>query len=207
MLNLKTFALFVFSSTVMALPSTENIISGTAQFDRNGSDLSVQQVSDFLHVQYESFDISEHESVQFLQPSTQSIVVNQVLNSDPTQIAGQLSANGQMFVLAPGGLIIHQGATVEATSFFASTLGVESVSEQSIQLHGISSAAGIHNAGNILIDGGGHLQLLSNSIVNDGAIENNMGDVALTVASQALVRFSGDLFGIEVEASALESHR
>jgi filamentous hemagglutinin family protein len=201
--QLKILICVFFSIDTFALPVAENVISGNGRFDRNSTELNVHQNSDFLHIQYESFDISATESVNFSQPSSMSIVINEVLNADPTQIAGQLSANGQLFLLAPGGLVIHDGATIEATSFFASTLGVESVSAQQIQLLAGNSQSSLKNNGTISVQGGGYLELLSNTIINNGTIENQAGGVALTVAGNALVRFSNDFFALEVEQAAL----
>jgi filamentous hemagglutinin family protein len=201
--RLKILICVFVSIDTFALPLAENVISGNGQFDRNSTQLNVQQNSDFLHIQYESFDISATESVNFLQPNSMSIVINEVLNSDPTQLAGQLSANGQLFLLAPGGLVIHDGATIEATSFFASTLGIESVSAQQIQLLAGNSQSSLTNNGTISVEGGGYLELLSNTIINNGTIENKAGDVALTIANNALVRFSDDFFALEVEQAAL----
>lgn len=188
---------------IQALPVSETIISGQAQFDQSAQELNVLQHSDFLHVQYDTFDIASDERVTFTQPNSQSIVINQVLNADPTQIAGQLSANGQLFLLSPGGLVIHQGATIEATSFFASTLQPESINENGIQFSGSSNQVGIFNQGVIDINGGGQLQLLSNAIINHGDIKNGQGDTSLSVADGALVKFSNDLFAIEVDQAAL----
>ena len=149
-------------SYCFSLPTNEVIIAGTAQFQHQENALNVIQSSDFLHTQYDTFDIANHESVTFQQPNINSVVINQVLNSDPTSIAGQLSANGQLFILAPGGLIIHDGASVEAASFFSSTLAVDKVTNSDIQLSASHSSHGIINNGNISINGGGSLQLLSN---------------------------------------------
>jgi filamentous hemagglutinin family protein len=203
LLQFKIFICVFFSIDIFALPVAENVISGNGQFDRNSTELNVHQNSDFLHIQFESFDISATESVNFLQPNSMSIVINEVLNSDPTQIAGQLSASGQLFLLAPGGLVIHDGATIEATSFFASTLGVESVSAQQIQLLAGNGQSSLKNNGTISVEGGGYLELLSNTIINNGTIENQAGDTALTVAGNALVRFSNDFFALEIEQTAL----
>ncbi len=202
--KLQLLFLMALAFNVTALPSLEHVISGQAGFDRQGNRFNISQESQFLHVQYDSFDIAAHESVSFQQPNIHSVVVNQVLSSDPTQIAGQLSANGQLFVLAPGGLVIHDGATIEAASFFASTLGVDNVSINEIGLSAGGASQGLLNNGHIKIEGGGYLHLLAPRIVNDGIIENKAGDVALTVADSALVRFENDVFAIEVRQAALD---
>ncbi len=200
--TLSCFYMIFICAPSAALPQLESIVEGVAVFERADSTLQVSQESQFLHVQYESFDIGVHEKVSFLQPNKNAIAVNQVLNSDPTQIFGQLSANGQLFILAPGGLVIHDGATIEAASFFASTLAVDNIKQDEARFS--SSQTGITNNGKILIEGGGYLQLLSNTIVNTGTLNNNNGGVGLTTSNGALIRFSGDIFAVEVTESALD---
>ena len=202
--HISIISLLLMHSYCFSLPTNEVIIAGDAQFQHQENALNVIQSSDFLHTQYDTFDIANHESVTFQQPNINSVVINQVLNSDPTSIAGQLSANGQLFILAPGGLIIHDGASVEAASFFSSTLAVDKVTNSDIQLSASHSSHGIINNGNISINGGGSLQLLSNKIINNGTIENKNGDVKLAVSDSALVRFSGDMFAMELDEFALD---
>lgn len=200
---LTLISIFMMHTQSVALPTNEVVISGNAEFQHQQDALNVIQTSDFLHTQFDSFDIASDESVHFQQQSMQSIAINQVLNADPTHIAGQLSANGQLFILAPGGLVIHDGASIEAASFFTSTLKAGSINANEIHLSQSDSAHGIINNGNISIQGGGSLQLLSNQIINNGNLSNANGDTHLNVANRALVRFSGELFAVEVDESVL----
>jgi len=200
---LTLISIFMMHTQSVALPTNEVVISGNAEFQHQQDSLHVIQSSDFLHTQFDSFDIANNESVHFQQQSMQSVAINQVLNADPTHIAGQLSANGQLFILAPGGLVIHDGASIEAASFFTSTLKADSINANEIHLSQSDSAHGIINNGNISIQGGGSLQLLSNKIINNGSIGNANGDTHLSIANRALVRFSGELFAVEVDESVL----
>ncbi len=187
-----------------ALPVPANIIQGDAQLQIDGQQLDIIQASDFLHLQFDGFNIGSNERVTFHQPSVSSIAISEVLSRDPTQIAGQLSANGQLFILAPGGLIIHKGASIEAVSFFASTLQASSIGESGIQFSSGGSQRGIENYGAINIEGGGFLQLLSARISNYGDIENQQGQVGFNVAESAMVRFNGELIAIELQQAALD---
>ncbi len=187
-----------------ALPVVGNIVQGDAQLNMGVEQLDIVQHSDFLHVQFDEFNIGGSERVNFQQPGTSAIAISEVLSSDPTQIAGQLSANGQLFILAPGGLVIHEGASIEAASLFASTLKASSVAEGGIQLTSAGSSAGIENYGAINIHGGGFLQLLSTRISNFGDIENHQGQVGFNVGESAMVRFNGELIAIELQQAALD---
>ncbi len=169
-----------------ALPVAGNVVQGDAQLNMGVEQLDIVQHSDFLHLQFDEFNIGTNERVSFQQPNINSVAISEVLSRDPTQIAGKLSANGQLFILAPGGLVIHEGASIEAASLFASTLKTSSVGEGGIQFTSAGSSAGIENYGAINIHGGGFLQLLSTRISNFGDIENHQGQVGFNVGESAM---------------------
>ncbi len=191
------------SFQVWALPQGANVVQGSASLSETKFQLQIHQATDFLQLNFDSFNVAANETVNFVQPSGQSIVVNHVLSADPTELAGRVSANGQMVILAPGGLIIHEGSTLEAGSLMASTLSPLLIYEHQLKLINVNSGAGIVNHGVIRV-GQGYLELLGNNIYNDGSINNLAGDVNLHLADAALVRFNNDVIAIEVKQSALD---
>ncbi len=191
------------SLQVWALPQGAQVVKGTASISTTNLNLQVHQSTEFLQLDFDSFNVGKNESVDFFQPNSQSIVVNHVLSADPTELAGRVSANGQMVILAPGGLIIHEGSTLEAGSLLASSLSPSSINEQQLKLINVNSASGIINRGMIRV-GQGYLELLGNNIYNDGSISNLDGSVNLHVSDAALVRFNRDVIAIEVKQSALD---
>ena len=60
-----------------ALPEGEQVAAGSAVFDRSAPDtLNVATPSKKLIVNYDSFNIANHEAVNFHQPSVDSVVLN-----------------------------------------------------------------------------------------------------------------------------------
>src|SRR6185436_7656013 len=88
------------------------------------SAVTIDQSSARLAINWLSFDIASHESVTFNQPSSQAIALNRILGQDPSTILGNLSANGQVFLLNPNGVLFGAGAQVDVGGIVASTLGL-----------------------------------------------------------------------------------
>lgn len=83
--------------SVWANPSGEQVVSGSATFNRAGTNLAISQGSDKAIIDWQSFSIGAGEATNFLQPSAMSAVLNRVISGDPSQIYGNLTANGQVF--------------------------------------------------------------------------------------------------------------
>jgi len=65
----------------------------------------INQQTQNLSLQWNSFNINSNETVTFVQPSTSSMAVNHINSIDVSTIAGQLNANGQIVLINPNGLI------------------------------------------------------------------------------------------------------
>src|SRR4051794_13362460 len=89
---------------LQALPVGGTTVAGHGQITHSGSTLTVDQSSARLAIDWQSFNVGVGQSVIFKQPSAQSIALNRVLGQEPSVILGNLSANGQVFVLNPNGV-------------------------------------------------------------------------------------------------------
>jgi filamentous hemagglutinin family protein len=67
--------------------------------------MTVDQSTQNVSIDWQTFNIEANESVRFNQPSVNSIALNRVLGQDPSQILGNLPANGQVFILNPNGVL------------------------------------------------------------------------------------------------------
>lgn len=75
------------------LPSGGLIVSGSGRIDQNGNSLTVTQNTDKMIAQWGSFNIGQNASVQFKQPGASSVALNRILDANPSQILGSLTAN------------------------------------------------------------------------------------------------------------------
>ena len=100
------------------------MVGGAATFQRDGNKLTVNQATDRLAVNWQSFNIGAGESTHFNMPSSTSAALNRVIGGNPSSIYGSLSANGILYLINPSGILVGPGGTVNAASFMASTLDV-----------------------------------------------------------------------------------
>ena len=87
------------TSVVWANPTGEQVVGGSATFDRQGSTLTVNQATDRLAVNWQDFSIAAGERTHFNMPSAASIALNRVLGGNPSQIYGTLSSNGNIILV------------------------------------------------------------------------------------------------------------
>ena len=97
---------------------------GAASVAQAGSKLTINQTSANAILNWHSFDISADGIVQFVQPTSGSVALNEIYDSNPTLIFGALDANGRVFLINQNGIIFGQGAQVNVGGLVASTLNV-----------------------------------------------------------------------------------
>ena len=93
-----------------ALPSGAQVVSGSATVQQAGAQLTVQQASDKLITNWQSFNIGANATVRFNQPGAASVALNRVLSNDPSAIFGTLQSNGQVFLVNPSGVLFGASA-------------------------------------------------------------------------------------------------
>ena len=86
------------NSYVWANPAGEQVVGGAATFQRDGNKLTVNQATDRLAVNWQSFNIGAGESTHFNMPSSTSAALNRVIGGNPSSIYGSLSANGILYL-------------------------------------------------------------------------------------------------------------
>ncbi len=161
------------------LPSGENVASGSATFDRTLSNqLTVNQASTKAIINWNSFDVGSNGKVVFDQPDTSSIALNRVTSASPTEIFGQVSANGQLFIVNPNGITFGAGSQISASSVLASVLDISDSdfdADNFVFSRGTATGA-IHNAGTIEAQG---ILFLGPDISNSGTLKAVDGNVTL----------------------------
>ncbi|MDR2325168.1 MAG: YDG domain-containing protein [Acidovorax sp.] len=188
-----------------ALPTGGQVVAGSGQISQSGTQLTVNQGSDRLVTNWQSFNIGAGHSVQFNQPSASAVALNRVLGADVSSIQGALRANGQVFLLNPNGVVFSPTAQVNVGGLVASTL---KLSDQDFmagryQLSGNSTQA-IINQGKIEATQGGHVALVAARIVNDGQIKAPGGNVLLGAGQAVTLDFGGPV-QMQVSQGALNA--
>lgn len=151
-------------------------------------------------IDWQSFDIGRDATVEFKQPTTSSIAVNRVNNgNDPTQIYGQLKANGRIVILDTNGVFFGSTAKVDVGGLIASTGQIENAAAfldgGALTLSNTNAAAAdaaVTNAGQITAAEGGLVALVAPAVRNSGIIQAHLGNVTLASGRTATVDFNGD---------------
>ncbi|MBR8041911.1 filamentous hemagglutinin N-terminal domain-containing protein [Burkholderia cenocepacia] len=192
-----------------ALPTGEAITAGQADIlrDVDGKSMSINQHSDKLVTNWQSFDVAGGERVAFHQPGSQSIALNRVIGNNGSQIHGSIDANGKVFLVNPNGVLFGSGAQVNVGGLVASTQAISDADflAGNYRFAG-TSAASIVNAGKITAADGGSVALLGARVSNNGVIQAKMGRVALGAGNTFKVNFDGsDLLSLQVEGGAVDA--
>jgi filamentous hemagglutinin family protein len=171
-----------------ALPQGGVVAAGNAQIGNAvANTLQVNQGSQRAVINWSSFDIGSQAKVQFLQPNADASVLNRVLANDPTQIFGQLSANGQVYIVNPSGILFGKGSRVDAGALVATTLNStddDFMAGRRNFTRGTATGS-VVNEGSLNAAPGGYVALLGASVSNSGSI-STPGGGALLAAGDAV---------------------
>jgi trimeric autotransporter adhesin len=175
-----------------AAPAGEKVVKGEATFTRDGSLTLITTSTPRTIVNYSSFDIGRSETVRIDQPSRTSMILNNVLSTDPTQIDGMLTSNGQVWIANPVGVFFGDQAIVDVGRLVAAAGTVDTGeflagTEHFSQLAGrveVGAGAQIRAADSVLLVGA--------AVANYGNISATDGMIALVAGGEVrLARVDG----------------
>jgi filamentous hemagglutinin family protein len=192
-----------------ATPQGGHVVAGKGSITTPNANLTVvHQNSNGLVINWSSFNISQGQTVKFVQPSSSSSALNRIFDQDPTQIYGSLLSNGQVFLVNPNGIFFSKTSYVNTGALFASTLGISNADFMSGQYdfsapNGVDGGAVI-NHGTLIAANGGSINLIGGAVYNDGVISATLGQVDLVAGHAVTVDFDGDgLMSFEVTQPVL----
>jgi filamentous hemagglutinin family protein len=201
------------AALVCAAPVGGGVSAGSGSIAQNGNTTTIQQNSDRLAINWNSFNIGANESVRFNQPGAHAIALNRVLGQDPSQILGNLSANGQVFILNPNGVLFGNGAQVNVGGLVATTMKLSdndfmNGNGKYVFTPGGVAGASVVNQGEITANGG-YIALLAPKVINEGKLIADGGNVTmaagtemtLTLAAHSLLTLSIDQGAVDALAA------
>jgi filamentous hemagglutinin family protein len=188
-----------------ALPQDGKVSSGQVEIQQpNTERLNIVQTSERAVINWNSFNIGASEWVNFQQPSATSATLNRVTGGFTSEIAGRLTANGQLYLVNPNGILFTPTAQINVGSFLATTLDIQNTDFMQGQLRfrqtpGMSLST-VENEGNITVAEGGFAALVAPGVANRGVINAYLGSVVLGSGTEATLDFYGDgLFSFAVD--------
>lgn len=186
-------AALLASTALHANPSGGQVAAGAAQISAQGSTLTITQGSDRAIINWQDFSIATGETTRFVQPSSTSAMLNRVTGGNPSQIYGNLNANGQVYLINPNGVLVGAGGVVNTAGFLASTLDVSDdafLRGGDLRFTGTSNAS-VVNLGSISASEGDVI-LIARTVENRGEIRAPRGTAALAAGSEVLVKAAGE---------------
>ncbi|MFM9889675.1 MAG: right-handed parallel beta-helix repeat-containing protein [Rickettsiales bacterium] len=179
-----------------ALPTGAQVESGAISISQpNAQNLVVNQGSDRAIINWQGFDILSGESTRFNQPSANSVALNRIGGGRPSQILGNLSANGKLYLVNPNGVVFGAGSQIDVAGLVASSADIKSADFLAGKMNFTkpgNADASITNAGTITAAQGGLVALVAPNVRNDGVIQAQYGTVQLAGASTVTVDMYGD---------------
>lgn len=179
-------------ATAYALPEGGQVAAGQAAITTAGSTMTIAQQTAQAIINWQNFGIGNGEAVHINQPNSQAILLNRVIGSNPSEIFGQLTANGQVILVNPNGVFFRPGSSVDVGGLTASTLNIanEDFLKGQLRFAGDSQNPVI-NAGSINAQNG-YVNLLAKEVVNEGIIAAQTGSVNLAAGSGMSLDYNGD---------------
>ncbi len=179
-------------ATAYALPEGGQVAAGQAAITTAGSTMTIAQQTAQAIINWQNFGIGSGEAVHINQPNSQAILLNRVIGSNPSEIFGQLTANGQVILVNPNGVFFRPGSSVDVGGLTASTLNIanEDFLKGQLRFAGDNQNPVI-NAGSINAYNG-YVNLLAKEVVNEGIIAAQTGSVNLAAGSGMSLDYNGD---------------
>ncbi len=195
---------------VCAAPVGGQISAGSGSIAQSGNTTTIQQNSNRLAINWNSFNIGANESVRFNQPGAHAIALNRVLGQDPSQILGNLSANGQVFILNPNGVLFGNGAQVNVGGLVATTMKLSdndfmSSNGKYVFTPGGVAGASVVNQGEIAANGG-YIALLAPKVINEGKLIADGGNVTLAAGTEMTLTLAAhSLLTLSIDQGAVDA--
>ena len=173
------------------LPTGAQVAAGAVAISQTqtatAASMAVQQSSNQAIVNWQSFNVGANAKVNITQPGSSSVLLNRVLDANPSQIFGQITANGQVFLSNPNGVYFAPGSSVDVGSFTATTHGISDsdflAGNYNFSRNGATGS--VINQGSLTAGLGGYIALLAPEVVNQGVVVAQMGGTVAMAAGES----------------------
>lgn len=187
-------ALLLPGVCLYSLPQGLQNAQGISAPQINGQSMVIQQNAQRAIANWTDFSIEAGESVHFNQPNANAAILNRVNGGNPSAIYGNLSANGQVYLVNPNGIFVGPSGVINAASFVGSTFDVNDVNFLAggdLYFNRNGNSGQITNLGQISASNG-DVFLISREIKNTGSLAAPSGTIGLSAGyEEVLLKDSG----------------
>ncbi|MBM3617989.1 MAG: filamentous hemagglutinin N-terminal domain-containing protein, partial [Alphaproteobacteria bacterium] len=174
-----------------------SVTQGAANITQTDKLTTIKQTSDRALIDWRGFDLAPDEAAKFIQPSASSLTVNRVNSVNPTTIQGKISANGNIVLLNPNGVMFSGTSQVDVNGIVATTSTIRDADFAAGKLDfkaGGNPNAAVVNAGTISAKDAGLVGLVAPNAINSGVINAKLGKVQLA---------SGDTYTLDLAGNGI----
>ncbi len=176
------------------LPTGGQVVAGSASVGQSGATMTINQSSQRAVIDWQTFNVGAAATVRFNQPSASSVTLNRVLDSNPSQIYGRVTANGQLFFTNPNGVYFGPNSSVDVGGLVATTHSISNTDfmagKAAFSRDGATGS--VVNDGSLEAGLGGYIALLAPEVRNQGVIVAQLGTVALAAGETYELQFDGN---------------
>ena len=197
-----------FPLSSLSAPQGGEITSGSGSIQTpNAQTTVVNQQSQTLSINWQSLNLSADELLRFEQPSSEAAALNYIFDQQPSEILGRIEANGRVFLMNPNGIVFGESARINVGALVAGSLQVDFDSLNDNGEFSFTTGTGlVENAGQIVVQEGGSVALVGQTVVNSGTISARLGKIHLLTADTATLSFDRDgLIQFSVQRETLEN--
>ena len=176
-------------------PILDSVVAGDVSITRPTElDTTIDQRSDKAIINWTDFSIGENDTVTFNQPTANSLVLNRVTGDYSSEILGQMTANGNVFLINPNGILFGANAKVDVGGLVATTSDIsdDDFLAGRYDFKAAGYGGSIINAGTITARDSGLAAFVAPHVENNGIITAHFGRVELVSGSQFTVDLYGD---------------
>lgn len=209
----REISLIFGASTLLAMPLAQaapqggSVTAGQAAIQQNGALTTITQGSQRAAIDWRSFNVGANETVNFVQPNASAAILNRVVGNDPSAIFGRITANGQVLLINPNGILFGRTAQVDVGALTATTSNLSNADFMAGRLHFNEPGkpgATVENQGRITVAEGGFAALVGRQVANSGVITARLGKVALAGGDAFVLDLYGDkLVNLVVDPAAM----
>ncbi len=166
-----------------------------------------QHDSQVAILNWQQFNIDKGNTVTFVQPSSTSSALNRIWDADPSHIAGNLNANGQIYLINQNGIVFHNGSQVNVNTLIASSLDItdqlfkDGYLTNTRVIPAFSGIGGFIKVETGAVLNGSRIMLFAPVVENSGTINTPDGQTILAAGHRVYLQASQDpnLRGMLVE--------
>ncbi|SFU51919.1 filamentous hemagglutinin family N-terminal domain-containing protein [Polaromonas sp. YR568] len=183
-----------------------SVSAGAAGIATVGNATTINQSSQRVAIDWTSLSTAANEALIFNQPNAQAIALNRITGSSPSEFLGSLTANGQVFILNPNGVLFGAGSQVNVGGLVASTLSMSNADFMNGNHVFTGSGGSVVNQGTLNAAPGGYLTLLAPEVRNEGVMTASLGTALLAAGNKVTLNLdNGSLLGYSIDQGAINA--